>query len=306
MLDPQQLHGVIPPVITPLTTDGHLDVATFERVLNFLIAEGVHGLFVLGSTSEFAALTDADREQSMRVAVKVAAGRVPVLASITETSTLRVLAQGERAKAAGIDAVVLAAPHYHAHSQAELMELFRTVKRVVGLPIMAYDIPVLVKVKLEARTVIQLASEGTITGLKDSSGHYESFREIIIGTKQLPNFRIFTGSELVVDMALLMGAHGVVPGVGNVVPRDYVNLYDAAKRGDWAEAGRIQEKLFAFFNRLIRQGRPEMGGSSAALGGFKAGLKALGVMPNTTMAPPMLSFTAAEEAKVAAIMREFG
>src|SRR5712692_8899747 len=119
MLDPQKLHGVIPPVITPLTADGRLDVATFERVIHFLMDGGVHGLFVLGSTSEFAALTDADREQAMRTAVKVVAGLVPVLAGITEASTVRVLAQGARAKQAGVDAVVLAAPHYHMHSQSE-------------------------------------------------------------------------------------------------------------------------------------------------------------------------------------------
>src|SRR5207244_1239883 len=74
MLDPQRLHGVIPPVITPLTADSRLDVAGFEKVLEFLITEGVHGLFVLGSTSEFAALTQADRYQTMDTAVREASG----------------------------------------------------------------------------------------------------------------------------------------------------------------------------------------------------------------------------------------
>jgi 4-hydroxy-tetrahydrodipicolinate synthase len=306
MLDPQKLHGVVPPVISPLTAEGRLDVRAFESVLRYLMENGVHGLFVLGSTSEFAGLTQADRYQSMDTAVKVAAGSVPVIAGILETSTARVIEQGLRAKQAGVDGVVLAATYYHSISQAEILEHFRLVKRAVGLPIVAYDIPSTVKVKMEPRTVIQLAEEGTIVGLKDSSGIMDNFREVILGTRHLTNFRIFTGSELLVDMALMMGAHGVVPGVGNVLPRDYVKLYDAAMRGDWAEAKLVQERLFVFFNRLIRQGRDESSGTSSALGGFKAALKALGVMPNSLVAAPMLSFGAAEEERVKAVLYEFG
>ena len=179
MLDAQRLHGVIPPVISPLTAEGRLDVGSYEKMLNYLIAGGVHGLFVLGSTSEFAALTQIDRYQSMDTAVRVVAGRVPVLAGIMETSTNRVIEQGLHAKTAGIDAVVLAATYYHVISQSEIIEHFRAVKREVGLPIVAYDIPSTVKVKLEPRTLIQLASEGTITGLKDSSGNIDNFREVI-------------------------------------------------------------------------------------------------------------------------------
>ena len=306
MLDPQQLHGVIPPVITPLTTAGRLDVPAFESVLNYLLENGVHGLFVLGSTSEFAGLTQADRYLSMETAVKVAAGKVPVIAGILETSTPRVVEQGLHAKEVGVDGVVLAATYYHVTSQAEIMRHFRTVKSAVGLPIMAYDIPSTVKVKLAPATVIQLAEDKTIVGLKDSSGVMDNFREVVLGTRHLPNFRIFTGSELMVDVVLMMGAHGVVPGVGNVVPRDYVKLYDAAMRGDWQEAKLVQERLFVFFNRLIRQGGPDSSGTSSALGGFKAALKALGVMPNTLMAEPMISFGSEEEARVKAVLYEFG
>jgi 4-hydroxy-tetrahydrodipicolinate synthase len=306
MFAPQQLHGVIPPVASPMHPDGRLDVESFKRLCSFLIENGAHGLFALGSTSEFAALTDDERATAMHIAAQTAAGRVPVLAGIMETSAARVIQQGLRAKAAGVDAVVLAAPYYHSHSQAELINHFRAVKREVGLPIMAYDIPVMVKVKLEPRTLITLASEGTIIGLKDSSGNWEQFREVIIGARDIPTFRIFTGSELLVDMALFMGAHGVVPGVGNVVPRDYVTLYDLAKHGQWAEAQRLQTKLIAFFKKLIGQGSAAMSFSASALGGFKAGLKALGVIAHTTTAPPMSAFTAAEEEKVRDLMHEFG
>jgi 4-hydroxy-tetrahydrodipicolinate synthase len=306
MLDPQKLHGVIPPVSTPLTEDGRLDVPSFEKMLRYLIDGGVHGLFVLGSTSEFSGLSQADRFLSMETAVRVAAGRVPVIAGILETSTPRVVEQGLHARKVGVDGVVVAATYYHVISQAEVLQHFRAVKKEVGLPIVAYDIPSTVKVKLDPRTVVQLAVEGTITGLKDSSGVMDQFRQVVMDTKHLPDFRIFTGSELLVDMVLMMGAHGVVPGIGNVVPREYVNLYEAAKRGDWAEAIRIQEKLFRFFFKLISLGPVGSGGSASALGGFKAALKALGVLPSTRMAMPMISYGPEEEAKAAAVLKEFG
>jgi len=299
-------HGVIPPVATPFTPDGLLDVGSLKRLCSFLIDRGVHGLFMLGSTSEGPELTDEYRETVMRTGVGVAAGRVPVMAGISETSTARAIAQGLRAKSAGCNAVVLASPYYHLNSQAGIIEHFRAVKAAVGLPIMAYDIPVLVKVKLEPRTVIQMAEEGTIAGLKDSSGNLETFREIIMGTRHVDGFSIFTGSETLVDLALLAGAHGVVPGVGNVVPKDYVDLYNAARQGDWAEAGRIQEKLFAFFFKLIKNGPAQGSFSASALGGFKSALKALGVIDHTRMYSPMISFGAAEEARVRSIMQEYG
>ncbi len=306
MPSPNSFHGVIPPVATPFTADGRLDVGSLKRLCNFQIGAGVHGLFMLGSTSEGPELTDAYRESVMRTGVEASAGRVPVIAGISETSTARAIAQGLTAKAAGCDAVVLAAPYYHLNSQGELLDHYRAVKAAVGLPILAYDIPVLVKVKLEPRTVIQLAEEGTIAGLKDSSGNLETFREIVMGTRHVIGFSIFTGSETLVDLALAIGAHGVVPGVGNVVPGDYVNLYDAACRGDWAEARRIQEKLYTFFFKLIKQGPPQGSGSASALGGFKAALKALGVIDCTRMYSPMVSFTDSEEARVRAVMQEFG
>ncbi|TMC58036.1 MAG: dihydrodipicolinate synthase family protein, partial [Chloroflexi bacterium] len=240
MLEPQKLHGVIPPVVSPMHPDGRLDDESLQRLINFLIESGVHGLFALGSTSEFAALTDAERRQSMRTAVQTAAGRVLVLAGIMETSTARVIQQGQYASEADVDGVVLAAPYYAPNSQREIIGHFRLVRREVGLPIMAYDIPAMVKVKLEPRTLITLAEEGTIVGLKDSSGAWEQFRDVIVGTRHLPNFRTFTGSELLVDVALLMGAHGVVPGIGNVVPGEYVRLYELARSGQWAEAACLQ------------------------------------------------------------------
>ncbi len=108
---------------------------------------------------------------------------------------------------------------------------------------MAYDIPFCTHVKLRRATIVELAQEGTIIGLKDSSGEDREFRQVLLDLAGHPDFFGFTGAELVVDSALAMGAHGVVPGLGNVDPAGYVRLWNAFKRGDLAEARREQERL---------------------------------------------------------------
>lgn len=306
MFDPTTLHGIIPPMCTPRNLDGSVDVASIKTLADFLIGGGVHGLFVLGSTGEFALLTDAQRRQVIEETVKAAAGRVPVLAGIMETSTVRSIEAGLRAKEAGAQAAVLSAPFYIRTSQSEIITHFRAVKEAVGLPLMAYDVPGAVGVKLEFDTVVQLAREGTIVGLKDSSGVTDNFRRLIIAMRDMPSFRIFTGSELIIDNCFEMGAAGSVPGLGNVFPEEYVKIYDLVKAGDIAGAAAVQDRLLACFYELISQGAPSYSFGSKALGGFKTGAKLRGGMATTVVGTPLQSFTPADEEAVAEVMRRHG
>jgi 4-hydroxy-tetrahydrodipicolinate synthase len=305
MFDPTSLHGIIPPMCTPLTDDGEVDVHSVHTLVEHLLAGGVHGIFALGSTGEFACLTGRQRQTLIEAAAAAVKGRVPVLAGILDTSTARCVENGQAARAAGADAVVLAPIYYFRASQAELLDLFRAVKRAVGLPVLAYDVPSAVNVKLELATITQLAEEGVIAGLKDSSGATEAFRRVLLATRG-SDFRAFTGSELIVDACLQMGAHGSVPGLGNVLPAEYVRLYDLARAGDWAGAAAIQERLLACFYELIGQGDAGYSASSSALGGFKAGLKLKGAIRGTRVAAPLHSFGPAEEQRVADVMRRHG
>jgi len=305
VFDPATLHGIIPPICTPLTPEGELDVASVRRLVAFQLDAGVHGIFALGSTGELAALTAGQRRLLLETVVAAVAGRVPVLAGIFDTSTRRCIENGQMAREAGADAVVLAAPYYYRASQRELRDHFRAVADAVGLPVIAYDVPGAVNVKLEAATVAALAEEGAICGLKDSSGDFHGFREVLMRTRHLP-FRAFTGSELIVDACLHMGAHGSVPGLANVFPAEYVRLYDLARAGDWAGAAALQERLLACFRELITQGDPGASASASALGGFKAGLKLRGAIAHSAVAAPLHSFTPAEEERVAAVMRRHG
>jgi len=300
MFDPSTLHGIIPPMCTPLTENGEIDVRSVHSLVDFLIASGVHGIFALGTSGEFASLTKAQKKTLIAETVAAARGRVPVLCGITDNSTGGAIDNGRVAKEAGVDAVVLSTPFYFRISQREIRDHFHAVSAAVGLPMLAYDIP-----GLDVATLKTLFDEGVICGLKDSSGVIDAFREILMATRG-SNFRIFTGSELLVDTVLHMGAHGSVPGVSNAFPAEYVHLYNLAKAGDWAGATAIQERLFRCFRELISQGDLSYSFIASALGSFKAALKAKGVIATSRLAAPLHSLSREEEIGVASVMRKHG
>lgn len=300
-----QLHGIIPPVVTPLTPGFQVDEPALRRVLRHLLAGGVHGLFLLGSSSEVIFMDASQRREVLRIAVDEVAGRVPLLAGVIDPTTDRCIAHARDAQAAGVDGLVVTAPFYTRTSQAEIIEHFRAIRQAVPLPILAYDIPVCVHTKLERATLRQMRAEGLIDGLKDSSGDDTNFRLLALECADDPDFRLFTGSELMVDTALMVGAHGCVPGLGNVDPAGYVALYEAARREDWPEARRIQERLIRLF-AIALQGTPRTSPNASGVGGFKTALRLLGVIGEHHMHRPNAPLNADETRRIEAILAAEG
>ena len=222
--------GVVPPVVTPLNDDFSVDYASYTRVLEYLIDGGCHGLFALGSTSEVVFYDDAERRKILEHTVKVANGRVPVIAGVIDPTTDRVIRHardgkvGRRRRRRRHRSVLHPAP-----ARPRRIDHFRMIRDAVDVPLIAYDIPVCVHTKLARQTVVTLANEGTIIGLKDSSGDDGNFRYALSDLAGNKDVFLMTGSEIVVDNALMMGAHGVVPGLANVDPAGYVRLWDAAQ-----------------------------------------------------------------------------
>ena len=300
-----KFQGVVPPVVTPYSPDFTVDYPSYTRVLEHLIAGGCHGLFVLGSTSEVVFFDEATRRRILEHTVKVVNGRVPVIAGVLDPATDRVIGHARTAQAIGVDAVVATAPFYTITSQSEILEHFRIIRGAVDVPVIAYDIPVCVHVKLARQTVVTLANEGAIAGLKDSSGDDGNFRYALLDLADNPDVFLMTGSEIVVDTALQMGAHGVVPGLANVDPHGYVRLWDAARRGDWAAARQEQERLCRLFEIVwVAAGR--VSGGATGVGGFKTAMRSLGVIDTNLMARPRQPLNDAEAKGVDDILRAVG
>ncbi len=300
------LSGIIPPVCTPLTADLEVDSVSLERLIGFLLDEGVSGLFVLGSSSEAAYLTDAQRDVVVEVAIKTSAGQVPVLAGAIDMTTRRMIEHASRAIALGANAIVATAPFYAAVTQPpEIDRHFRTLKSACDAPLIAYDIPVAVHTKLAAGELISLARDHVIDGLKDSSGDLAGMREVIIGARHFPEFAIFTGSETVVDCVMQMGAAGAVPGLGNVDPKGFVELYNTCRAGAWEQARRQQERLVELFE-VTRCAKPGKGRSASGLGGFKTALMLRGVISTNAMALPQVALDKEETAAVRDVLAATG
>ncbi|MEV0201074.1 dihydrodipicolinate synthase family protein [Nonomuraea sp. NPDC050691] len=292
---PRALTGVIPPVCTPMTPGHEVDTRSLARLVDHLLAGGVDALFVLGSSSEVAYLPDAHRRAVLDTVVGHVAGQVPVLAGVIDMTTPRVLDHARAALDAGVSGLVATAPFYTRTHPEEIRTHFRLIAARTGLPLYAYDLPVSVHTKLPAALLLELAAEGVLAGVKDSSGDDGGLREIILG--RAPGFSVLTGSEVTVDSALWMGADGVVPGLGNVDPHGYVRLTASAGRGDWEAARQEQERLVRLFE-IVRVGGTRMGGSSSGLGAFKAALYLRGIIDCPVTAPPQTPLNDDEIARV--------
>ncbi|MFF9024361.1 dihydrodipicolinate synthase family protein [Streptomyces eurythermus] len=303
---PAPLTGVVPPVCTPLTPEREVDVPSLLRLVDFLVEAGVHGLFLLGSTSEAAFLTDAQRRRVVAAVTAHVGGQLPVIAGAIDMTTPRVLEHVAAVTSAGAQAVVVTAPFYARTHPAEIVHHYRRIAAASPVPVIAYDIPVAVHTKLPADLVLGLAGDGVLAGIKDSSGDLAAFRELVTGSRAHPGFGVLTGSEQITDAALELGADGAVPGLANVDPHGYVRLYRHCRAADQEGARAEQERLCALFG-MVGVGDPaRMGGSSAALGAFKAALHLRGVIDCPVTAEPQVPLSGEEVERVGKFLAAAG
>ncbi|WP_026556822.1 dihydrodipicolinate synthase family protein [Arthrobacter sp. 35W] len=301
-----RFQGVIPPVVTPRTAEGAIDVPSLENVTKHLLEGGVSGLFVLGSSSEVTHMTNAERDLVLTTIAGVNAGQVPVIAGAVEQTTNRVIEEAQRVISLGADAIVATSLYYAISNAQENGTHFRSIAAAVDVPVFAYDVPVRTHFKLPTDLLVELGREGVIAGVKDSSGDDVSFRQLLLAARDIPNFDIFTGHEVVVDGALLGGAQGVVPGLGNVDPAAYRRLYDAAVAGEWAKAAAEQDRIADVFEIVYTPKAGRMSGNAAGLGAFKTALQLMGIIKTNVMSAPMLSLDEDETAAVKVILARNG
>lgn len=298
--------GIIPPVVTPFNRDGEVDTASLRRLLDHLIDGGVHGVFLLGSSSEIGGLTPDQREQILEAGVAHVNGRVPVYAGIIDMGTRAVLAHAKTAAGYGVDGLVATPPFYSHPSDDEIVEHFRAITGAVDLPVIAYNIPTNMHTKLEPKVVGRLAREGLAVGVKDSGRSDANFRRNVMETAGMDGFSCLTGSEVTLDFAMMAGGHGGVPGLGNVDPAGYVALYDALIAGDYAAARSQQERLVRLGAIRTQGKRPEVGNTASSIGGYKTALMLLGVIETNAMAAPMTPLDEMETERVREVLSREG
>ena len=291
-----QLHGVLPALISPLKSDGTADVPAIHRLVDHVMKGGVSGLVPLGSTGENASLDETTRRTVLKAVVEAATDRVPVICGVAQSHIAAAQAEVQAAARLGAAAALVAPPFYYLIDQRTVLAFYRRLAADSPLPLFLYHIPQLTKVMADPATVATLAHEGTIAGIKDSSRDFEYFENICLQTRDLPDFRIFTGSDTMLLPSMIVGGTGTICGAANVAPAWVVRIYDDFKRGDWSAAREHQDALFELVMAI-------RGGVFPAA--IKSALHLLGVC-GPWPAPPVEALDKASEGRLRQLLEQWG
>ena len=220
--------GIYPPMVTPLLDRDTLDAAGLERLIEHILGGGVHGLFILGTTGEAPSLSYRLRRELIERTCRQVRSRAPVLVGITDTAFVESVSLARYAADMGAQAVVLAPPYYFPAGQVELVEYVRHLVAELPLPVFLYNMPMMTKVVIETETIRQLMDQQRIIGVKDSSGDLAYFDRLLKVAKGRPDWSVLVGPEDLLAETVQRGGHGGVNGGANLLPRLFVDLYDAA------------------------------------------------------------------------------
>jgi 2-dehydro-3-deoxy-D-pentonate aldolase len=294
------LSGIIPPMVTPLCDRDTLDVAGLERLIEHILAGGVHGLFILGTTGEGPSLSYRLRRELVERTCRQVAGRVPVLVGITDTAFVESVGLAQHAAQVGAEALVLAPPPYFPAGQSELREYVEHLTAALPLPLYLYNMPMMTKVIFAPQTIHRLLDQQRIIGVKDSSGDLAYFAQVLALARQRPDWSVLIGPEHLLAEAVARGGHGGVSGGANLCPRLFVDLYEAARRGDTASVAQLQEKVVKL-GRIYQVGRH----ASAVIKGLKCALSLLGICDDF-LAEPFYRFDAQKRETVRQLLDGVG
>lgn len=252
-------HGVIVPMVTPLTAELALDEPALRRIVDHLIAGGAHGILALGTTGEGPSAPREVRSRLVQLTVEFSAGKAPVYAGIADTVVDDSIAAAREYLKRGCAAVVAPLPSYYRLTEDEQFRYFTAlVKRIPG-PVLLYDIPSAVHMQIDQGVVEHLRAFPNVVGIKDSSGSPDRLASLLDSYSDDPGFSVLVGSTVLAGFGLRRGADGMVPSQGNLNPALCVRLYAAGSKGDWALMDNLQTELESLAAQYDVEGYPGRG-----------------------------------------------
>lgn len=272
-----RLSGYAPALPTPFTQDGLIDYTAFERFCALQVEHGATALVVCGTTGEAATLESQEQVRLIQRAVRIAAGRVPVIAGAGSNSTSHAIELSREAEKAGADAVLSVVPYYNKPTQAGMLAHFTAVAGSIGLPLILYDVPSRTVSGLADATVARLAETPNIVALKDATGDVARLSRL---KPMLPaHFRLLSGDDATAPAYLAQGGHGCISVTSNIAPGLCRSLYLALRQDQSARAQRLAAPLAELTQVLFRETNPTP---------LKYALSLLGLMSATPRLPLVL------------------
>jgi 4-hydroxy-tetrahydrodipicolinate synthase len=290
------LRGIIPPVVTPFTPDQELDLAALRRHIDFMLARGVHGIFVLGTTGEFYALEEWEKQRVVADTIAHVANRARVYVGTgaeTTREVVRLTKMAEREGAAGVSVIT---PYFIKPNQNEIADHFRRIAESAALSVVLYNNPATCGgVSIEPDTAGRLAELPNVIGIKDSSGDLQNTIEILRATPR-ETFSVLNGRDTLILAALQAGAQGAIPASCNIAPDLCVGIYESYVHGEIEAAREFQSRLHP-----VRMAMSLGTGNSAV----KEAMALLGRSAGP-MRAPVAPFGDAQKAKLRAILEKAG
>ncbi len=226
--------GVFPAATTQFTTGGAVDLEATLAHLEMLIRAGVHGLVMLGTVGENCSLSAEEKREVIKATVELAAGRIPVVAGVAETTTAAACRYAEDVQALGADGLMVLPAMVYRSDARETMAHYRAVARASSLPVMCYNNPVTYGVDITPEMFAELADEPMLVAIKESSDDPRRLTDIVnvCGDRYV----LFCGVDDLVMESVMLGAVGTVAGLVNAFPEETLRLWKLASEGRYGEA----------------------------------------------------------------------
>ena len=290
MILKKKYSGVTVPVLTPVLEDETVDEQGYRALIRYMINNGVHGVFSCGTLGETMTITQAERDRAIRIAADECKGKAKVFAGVMDTSTKRVIENIKRIEDCGCDAAVITPVFYDRHtSQGEIIRLFEDVANATSIDLVAYNIPPFVVEKIEPATVAALADIDAVKAYKDSAANFNDTVKVCNALADREDFSILNGTPVQYMPAAMLGCDGVVPGMGSMYPKVFVEAYNASLTGD--------VELMRKFNKLICLAGSVYASAKNGTAAVKYAVSTMGFM-NERVLRPTDGCTDAEKEKI--------
>lgn len=249
-----KLKGSLVAIVTPMRDDGALDLDAFGRLIDWHVAEGTDGIVVVGTTGESPTVDFDEHRLLIDIAIKHAAGRIPVIAGTGGNSTREAIELAAHAKKSGADMSLTVVPYYNRPTQEGLYRHFRAVAEAVDLPHILYNVPGRTVADMQNDTVLRLAEIPNIIGIKDATADLQRGAELL--RSKPADFAVYSGDDGTCLPYMLLGADGVISVTANVTPRLMHEMCAAALAGNAAAAREVNDKLLGLHRDLFCEANP--------------------------------------------------
>ena len=242
-------------MITPFKKDKSVDFKAFESLIENLIRNQVDYLLVLGTTAESVTLSDDEKNEVIETAVRVNAGRVPLMLGMGGNCTENVVNDIKKQNFKGIDAILSVTPYYNKPNQDGLYLHFSEIAKASPVPVMLYNVPSRTGICLKAETSIKLAKEHkNIFGIKEASGDFILMMDLI---KHRPKgFLVVSGDDAITFPLVTLGGDGVISVIGNAFPKEFSQMVRDVLNGDLEKSRVMHFRFTDIIKNLFIEGNP--------------------------------------------------